>query len=711
MMELTLRHLQRHWRLNLTVLLCLTLASALSASLSGYAAAIAERELNRSLDEAGPAERTLLITGPPSTFRDELYANLLQSLGKTLQDRLVIRHATLPADPPPSSAGAIHMPLVERLDVYSFDPLAKNVRMVEGRLPAQAGMNEAIGNWPPSVEAVIGRHAAEQAGVSIGDRLTASNLYHRLDIVGIVEPLDPDDDLWGGDLRAFAVVTGTNDFDPDAMALPLIIAPESMQSYLGSPVFPHEISWRITLNIRRLSPATAEALHSNLTNFQAQSAAQGATTSTGLLRVLAGSLARLSRLRVALWLLTAQTLALVLYALTMFTSFVVDRSQPEVAALGAQGANAWQIARVFALENLILALPAALLLGPGLAQVVLLLWGQIHGELLPSRLSGELWLLSALAAAVGWLALVLPVFSAARRGSYQPQATNARPPQQSVLHKRYVDLYLLAFGGLLVWQLNRSGSFLTRAMAGSRLGNIPLADPLLLLGPFVLLIALALVSLRIVPFVLRLVARIFQHQRGWVLPLGLLRPARDPLQPGRMLLLVGLAAGLALFARILGDSLAHSQQALQSDGLVQGIAGAFQLDALLLVLFGATTMFLAHLVAAQGRGHELGILRAMGLAARRWPILLVVEGSLVLILGLLAGIVVGLGLSYTMIPYLSPALVEPFAGIAIEQIVVDWPAVARLYVGLLALYGLALVLLWWVLRRGHVYHAPRLEDE
>ena len=710
MMELTLRHLRRHWRLNLAVLLCLTLASALLASLSGYAAAIAERELGRALDEAGPAERTLLITGTPSTFRDELYASLQRTLGKTLQDRLVIRHAALPADPPPSSAGAIHRPLVERLDVYSFDPLAENVRVVEGRLPAQAGMNEAIGNWPPPVEAVIGQRAAEQADVGIGDRLTANNLYHRLDIVGIVEPLDPDDDLWGGDLRAFAVVTGTGDFEPDALALPLIIAAESMQSYLGSPVFPHEISWRITLNIRRLSPATAEALHSNLTNFQAQSATQGATTNTGLLRILDDSLMRLARLRVALWLLTAQTLALVLYALTMFTSFVVDRSRAEVAALGAQGASVWQIARVFALENLLLALPAALLLGPGLAQVILLLWGQIRGELLPSRLSGELWLLSVLAAAVGWLALVLSVVSVARRGSHQPQATHARPPQQSVLHKRYVDLYLLAFGGLLVWQLNRSGSFLARAVAGSRLGNVPLADPLLLLGPLVLLIAVALVSLRIVPFVLQLVARIFQHQRGWALPLGLLRPARDPLQPGRVLLLVGLVAGLALFARIFGDSLAH-QQAPQSDALVQGIAGAFQLNALLLVLFCVATMFLAYVVAAQGRGHELGILRAMGLPARRWPILLVVEGCLVLILGLLAGIFVGLGLSYTMIPYLSPALIEPLAGTAIEQIVVDWPAVARLYVVLLALYGLALVLLWWVLGRGHVRRAPRLEDE
>jgi hypothetical protein len=696
MMDLTLRHLRRHWRLNLAVLLCLTLASALLASLSGYNAALAARELSRAVDEAGPAERTLLITGTSSTFRDELYTSLQQSLGKMLQDRLVIRHAALPADPP--------LP-VERLDVYSFDRLAERVRAVEGRLPDQINLMEAHG-WPPPVEAVIGQQAAEQAGVGIGDRLTASGLYQRLDIVGIVEPLDPDDDLWGGNPGAFGVATDSADLSADAIALPLIIAPESMQSYLGSPIFPHEISWRITLNTRRLSPATAEALYADLLNFQAQSATQGATTSTGLLQILPDSLARLSRLQVALWLLTAQTLALVLVALTMFTSFVVDRSQAEVATLSARGANAWQIMRVFALENLILALPAALLLGPGLAQVVLFLWSQISGELLPSRLSSELWLLSALAAAVGWLALVVPIFWAARRGRHQPQAASTRPPQLSVLHKRYVDLYLLAFGGLLVWQLNRSGSFLARAVAGSRLGNVPLADPLLLLGPFVLLIAVALVFLRIVPLLLRLVAWLVQHQRGWVLPLGLLRPARDPLQPGRVLLLVALAAGLALFARILGDSLAHSQ-----DVLVQGIARAFQLNALLLVLFSATTVFLAYLVAVQSRERELGILRALGLPARRWPLLFVVEGVLVLALGLLAGAVVGLGLAYTMIPYLSPAQVEPLAGAAIERIVVDWPAIARLYAGLLTLYGAALALLRWVLGRERAHYTPWLEDE
>jgi hypothetical protein len=63
-----------------------------------------------------------------------------------------------------------------------------------------------------------------------------------------------------------------------------------------------------------------------------------------------------------------------------------------------------------------------------------------------------------------------------------------------------------------------------------------------------------------------------------------------------------------------------------------------------------------------------------------------------------------------MIPYLSPALVEPLAGVAIERIVVDWPAIARLYVGLMTLYGSALALFWWALGRGRV-PAPWVEED
>jgi ABC-type lipoprotein release transport system permease subunit len=178
-----------------------------------------------------------------------------------------------------------------------------------------------------------------------------------------------------------------------------------------------------------------------------------------------------------------------------------------------------------------------------------------------------------------------------------------------------------------------------------------------------------------------------------------------------VVLLVSLTAGLVLFTRTFGDSLATGQEALQTDALAQGIRTALQLNALTLVLFSVTAFFLVHFVAAQGRGREFAVLRAMGLSARQLLALSVTEGMLMLLLGLLAGTFVGWGLSQIMIPYLSQPLAESLAGVTIERIGVNWSAVARLYGLLIGVYGSALVLLSWVLMRTRVHRAPWRGDE
>jgi hypothetical protein len=701
MIHLTLRYLSRHWRLNVVVLLGLTLASALAASLSSYADAIAAWELSRTWDEASPAQRSLLITGPRDTFTEELYVNLQEKLGKLLMDRMAIRHATLAPDPPLSTEGMSRQRAVTRLDVYSFDKLIENVRVVEGRLPESVNLLKDPEPWrPPPIEAVIGVHAAAESGYRVGDRLTASGTYHRLDIVGIVEPLDPRADIWGEDVSAFTPITNARDLDVDAIPLPLIIDSYSMQTfYPFRPVFPHAVSWRITLNPQLLSVDKSEALHSNLINFQTQSATVRAVTSTGLVRILADYLARLSRLRMVFLLLTLQTLFLVLYTLTMFASFVVDRSQAELATLSGRGASAWQIIRGFALENLILA-SMAMVLCPALALGALRLWSAGTGEVAPIALPGEAWLLSGVVAVLGWLALVLPVFLAARRNRLGSHRLYARPPQQSAAQKRYLDLYLLAFGGLLYWQLNQSGSVVMRY-----LGNTPLADPVLLIGPSLLLIAVAMVFLRVLPFLLQIVAWLFQNLRGITLSQGLFRLSRDSQQPSQVILLVSLTTGLVLFTQTLENSLAGSPEAM-----ARYLASALQLNALALVLFSVTMFFLTHLFTAQRRAGEFDILRAMGLSLRHWLNWLMIEGALVLFLGLAMGTIVGLGLSRIMIPYLAQALTGWQLGITIEQTTVSWLAVAQSYVLLIAVYGLALALVWVVLVCTRERWAVRMED-
>lgn len=897
------RHLRRHWQLNVAVLLCLTLAAALLTSLPSYAAVVAARELDQNLGQARPAERTLLITGSRYTFSRELFEFLQEKLGELFKDRMIVRYTTLVADSLPQGEPADReRKTISYLNMYAFDRWPDSVRVVEGRLPVQVNVQEAEPHRPPPVEVVIGARAAERAGLRIGDRLTASQAYHRLDIVGMVEPLAPRDDMWGGDLSAFDIATDSSDPNVDVFSLPLILAPASMRSnFRFVPIFPHEMFWRITLNYDLISAQNARALRLDLINMQTQLGTKRAEISTGLVQILADYVERLSQVRSTLLLLTAQAFIFVLYTLTMLTSFMLDRSRIELATLSGRGASAWQITWVFALENLVLALPAALLLGPGLAQGVMRLWANVAGETVPATLPSESWLFSGVAAGLGWLALVLPVYPATRRSILDWQKLRARPSRLALAQKLYLDVFLLVLGGLLYWQLDQSGSFVTR-----QLGDAQLADPLLLVGPSLFLVAIAMVFLRIFPFLLRLAAWAFQRARGLVLPLGLHRLARDPLKASRVVLLISLTTGLILFTSAFGDSLSHSQEemarylagadlrvslastdpstqqlvalpgvltatpvfrgsvrnnesqvvqlfavdpatfaqvahyptsltnmklsslmdalqpeagadvlpaifsfsalppgkdvgervimnfagrrllfsvrgavnsfptlpgafvmvsladleaqvdldvwgarilgsheawlavdpaqhealtrrpelkerilddaqarldAFRFDALAQGTSGAFQLNTLTLALFSVAVFLLFHFFAAQQRVVEFGVLRAMGLSVRQLLILLATEGVLVVELGLVAGTMIGYGLSRTMIPYLSRALTEALAGVTIKHILVDWFSVAQLYLLLIAFYGLALVLLLLILVRVGVHQALRVGDE
>ena len=105
-----------------------------------------------------------------------------------------------------------------------------------------------------------------------------------------------------------------------------------------------------------------------------------------------------------------------------------------------------------------------------------------------------------------------------------------------------------------------------------------------------------------------------------------------------------------------------------------------------------------------------GVLRAMGVSIRQWLTLLGIESALVLVLGLLAGTIIGLGLSYIMIPYLSQAL-ESLAAVTTEGILIDCPAIARLNALLFTTYGTELVLVLLVLLRTRVHGALWMEDE
>jgi hypothetical protein len=671
MIRFTLRHLIRHWRLDLTVLLSLTLGSATLISLSGYEAVMSTQELHRTLALASPAERSLFITGSPYTFDEILYQNLQNSLGTAFNERIELRYAKLQADPQP----AAHL-ILNRIDVYSFDSIAGHVHIVEGRLPEPIRLVEAIGLSPPQVEAVIGVHAAEQAGYQIGDRVTATSLYHRFKIVGIIEPLDADDDAWGGDLNAFQI---TGDTTLEDRVLPLIIAPLSMRSHLLRPIFPHQIYWRITLNRERILSENVENLRVNLINFETQAGTHGAVLTNDLIQALGDYQTKLYPVHTVLFLLSLQSMLILLIALVALASTQNQSMQMELSAFSARGASLWQMIGPLALKSFIISMFASLIFGPGLAQVLIFLWNRDSDRVALRPFPGSTWLIAAILTGAGWLAMTLPIFFASRR-----EALREVPPQKSWVQKYSIDVYLFAFGGLLFWQLGQSGSFITHQLKD----NSHLFDPLLIAGPSLMLTASGMLAIRVLPILAQSAARAVSRLHSPILHLSFLHMTHDCRGAGWVLLITGMVSAQVTFNLLFVDMQASNTGMMEASLLDEGLSKAMWLNTLTLILFTVSLFFVLIQFILRKRLEDFQVLRTLGFSQRQGWFVLHIEFFFCLLLGLSAGTILGLGFFFVLFDYMTEAL----ASVVINPLVVNWWALAGLDTLLLFLFGAALLL-------------------
>ena len=547
LLQFALRRLQRHWRINLLIASGLIITGALVAGLPAYAQFISARSLKNTVAIEPAFSRNMVVTAGPevTTFNVALQQVLDDSLGFMILDRVEVREIEFSAYLAPDG-----VPGLVRL--WSFNKLNQDTRVVEGRTPnhleALTGARAMID--PQPVEAAISRSVAEATGLAIGDILFDPLESVRFEIVGILEPIDPQDERWFEDPRPFEIEVelGLNE---DVITIPMLLHSRSMAEF-----FPNaQRSWRLLVDHERINPLLADQIRTGIENTQSGFAIYGAQLTSGIPLLLDEYQQQLQVTRVALLLLTAQALIFVFYTIGMITSFMLDRSRTEIATMASRGAQRLQLLSLFTLEGFFLAIPGAALLGPQLAGLLLQAWIRQSDVQISAALPSEAWLLAAISAMIGWVSLVLPGIALTGRGVVEHQQQRARPPQQSRWQDRNFDIFLLALSLLAYWQLSEKGSLVMR-----QFGDSNIADPLLLIGPSLLLIAIALLFLRFFRLLLRFLQIWFSQGRGLILPVGLARLARDPISASRVILLMSLAAGLTIFSISFRDSLDVRQE-------------------------------------------------------------------------------------------------------------------------------------------------------
>ena len=147
--------------------------------------------------------------------------------------------------------------------------------------------------------------------------------------------------------------------------------------------------------------------------------------------------------------------------------------------------------------------------------------------------------MSAIGGLVSFAALMVPAFQTSRISVTTHHQQSARPSRQPLYQRLYLDVLLLAIGILLFRQLSQMGS----VVAVGAFGAVA-ADQLLLAVPVVILVALALVMLRLFPLVMRAASRLLSPVLPVGLVVGLWQMARNPTHYARLSLLLILMACL-----------------------------------------------------------------------------------------------------------------------------------------------------------------------
>jgi ABC-type lipoprotein release transport system permease subunit len=556
--KLALRHLSRHWRLNLVLLSIMILGAALLASLPMLAIAIAGESLTQSLDSAPIDVRNIIVIGKSKT--DDLPEEIHLSLGEMVKETIAVREGDIVGFPiitKPDGEQLNLYPATLILDLRSFDRLEERVRVLEGRLPEPEPVFEND-DTASTYETAIGVDAARRSGIGLGDEVSPAGGSYRLQIVGIVEPLHPNSEAWWGDshllpFSAWRRISISPDIDE--WNISFLVHPKTMVSRIQ-----HNQYWRIILNHDEITAANAPSVRETLIGLQSSLSEEDLVVRTGLVDLIAQFEQSLALARVSLLLLTFQSLLAVFFLVGMFGIFLVEGSQTELAILSGRGFSRGQITSLFARGSILLALLAASV-SPWVGRWSLSLWARWRGVPSPDIIPSESWWLALATGLFSWITLVVSVYRATRREKLTGQGRGMRLETDALTHRHPIwDFFILTLGGLAYWQLVQGGTITREMNEFSESTVTGISDPVLLLGPTLLLLAVGLILIRLLPLLWRLLSWVSRQAQGSLLPLGFSRLARQPVGPSQVTLLISLTAGLTFFASAFTHSIEIWQQ-------------------------------------------------------------------------------------------------------------------------------------------------------
>jgi putative ABC transport system permease protein len=446
---------------------------------------------------------------------------------------------------------------------YDLAQAGPHMKLFAGRLP-----QETPAGQPP--EALV---TTKLPNVHVGDtiKLTMFGGHDQstvVKVVGVWYPKDERDPFWNG--RSFDTIIA-DAVNPPPPVYPIVFARTTFVSALTfAPQAPNERPLGMSLHYiyftdpHRVTASTVDTTIAQIKAFRSHlngdlpGSGGVFTVSLGTkLDAILGDLQRqFSLLSLPLYVIVAQVVGLALLFVVAMAGLLIEGQSAEIATLKSRGASGTQLLMSYTLQGVLLAALAALLgpiLAAALSQTLVTAFIPSTAKLVNSQYlaravaSQSVWLPALLGALLSVLALLIAALRSARLDVLAFRREQGRGGQVPFWRRYYLDVALAVFCALGYLELGQFGGLNIREQLGTTDAQTG-PDPLLLAAPALLLLAGALLTLRLFPLGAAIGARLAAQGRGATGMLAFSQVARVSGAFGRLTLLLTLSVGVGLFA-------------------------------------------------------------------------------------------------------------------------------------------------------------------
>lgn len=564
-----LRRLRRQGLVGLSVLLGMTLSVALGIATPLASNALAPLGLRATLQAIPPTSQNIQLTRNGKSFGEGFRTRMRREMGNLVAADFSTSYTARIDAVRSQPSLAIPVRLRTQGDLAAHSTITGHAPQPHGLHPLYNG-TQGCTQYEP-IEAILGSEQLQLSSLAIGDQLCIGDILPVI-IVGTFEPKDPTNSYWQADQRPLkgelisgGLEAGTliavlmidrNDFDAVA---PLVDQSRTIHVY------------RMEIQSSAITIDNLATTDAKLRDFRTQVASLQPRTImlTSLDRAIATFDSRLQLLQSALVTLLIGMATLAVVYVVLVGTLATEQQIAELAVLRSRGGSTMQVLGNQIAQALLLAIPGAICgAGLGIAAVFVLARTELF-----QRLRGQggveiRWTQTTTLLGGGVLLLaIIALIWAARPGLQKSLVTmrqdHARPPKRAGALRYQTDAIWLLLAGIAWWQMRRYGGALMTTVNGTSRFNY-----LLLAAPILMLIAGALLFLRIFPWLIRGLSNTLSRQRGLVAALSTWQLARNPLPYSRLVLLVTLTVGLGVYSRAVSGAIAHEQvrQALDRAG-------------------------------------------------------------------------------------------------------------------------------------------------